>query len=107
MSHLPSIFIDPKIELNIILRWLYYKPKGYYQTAEKLLVKAKDIGHNFTIKDVREWLHKQAIWQIYSPEPKYIPQVSFNRITHPNEYHQADILYMPMILWVEKLISIA
>src|SRR5271170_370221 len=95
MLHLPSIFIDPKIELNIILRWLYYKPKGYYQTAKKLLAKAKDIGRNFTIKDVREWLYKQAIWQIYSPEPKYIPQVFFNRITHPNKYHQADILYMP------------
>ena len=88
MSHLPSIFIDPKIELNIIFRWLYYKLKGYYQTAEKLLlVKAKDRGHNFTIKDIREWLHKQAIWQIHFSEPKYIPQVSFNRISHPNKYH--------------------
>ena len=31
----------------------------------------------------------------YSPAPKYIPQVSFNRITQPNTYHQTDILYMP------------
>jgi hypothetical protein len=35
------------------------------------------------------------MWQIHSPMPKYIPQVLFNKITRPNMYHQADILYMP------------
>ena len=52
-------------------------------------------GHDFGISDITEWLHKQAIWQIHSPIPKYVPQVSFNKITRPNMYHQADILYMP------------
>ena len=51
---LPSIFIDPQIKLNIILNCLYYRTKGYYSSAEKLLVKAKDARHNFNIKDVRE-----------------------------------------------------
>ena len=56
---------------------------------------AKAEGCDFDISDVKEWLHKQAIWQIHSPAPKYVPQVSFNQITRPNMYHQADILYMP------------
>src|SRR2546430_9541820 len=33
--------------------------------------------------------------EIHFPPPKFIPQVSFNGITRLNEYHQADILYMP------------
>lgn len=81
--------------MNIILRRIYYKADGFFQTAEKLYNKAKKAGYTFNISDVRKWLHKQVIWQIYAPTPKYIPQVSYNRITRPNEYHQADILYMP------------
>jgi hypothetical protein len=105
MSHtyLPKVVIDPaisrQIELNYILQRIYYQPKGYYRSADKLwgmlwgMVKAE--GCDFDISDVKEWLHKQAIWQIHSPAPKYVPQVSFNQITRPNMYHQADILYMP------------
>ena len=99
MDALPSVFIDPirskQVELNFALRRIYYRTKGYYQSARKLLAVAKSKGYKFDISDVKKWLHRQAIWQIHSPAPKYIPQVSFNRITRPNEYHQADILYMP------------
>ena len=94
-TSLPKIFIDPQIELNIVLRQLYYQPKGLYQSAKKLWKKAKKEGYNFSIKDIRKWLYRQAIWQIHSPASRYIPQASFNKITRPNEYHQADILYMP------------
>ncbi|GET55433.1 transposase family protein [Rhizophagus irregularis DAOM 181602=DAOM 197198] len=95
----PQIFIDPtfnkQIEQNYILQQIYYHPCGYYRTPEKLWAKVQAEGHDFNISDITEWLHKQAIWQIHSPIPKYIPQVSFNKITRPNMYHQADILYMP------------
>jgi len=93
----PQIFIDPnfnkQIEQNYILQRIYYHPRGYYRTPEKLWAKVQAEGYDFNISDVTEWLHKQAIWQIHSPVPKYVPQVSFNKITQPNMYHQADILY--------------
>lgn len=97
--HLPSIFIDPirnkLIELSFALRKIYYQTKGYHQSAERLLSDAQKEGYDFSLPDVKNWLHRQAIWQIHSLPPKYIPQVSFNGITHPNKYHQADILYIP------------
>jgi hypothetical protein len=102
MSHsslLPQIFIDPvfnkQIEQNYILQRVYYQPSGYYRSPEKVQAKVHEEGYDFEISDITEWLHKQAMWQIHSPAPKYIPQVSFNKITRPNMYHQADILYMP------------
>jgi Integrase core domain len=98
-SRLPQIFIDPtfnkQIEQNYILQRIYYRPSGYYHIPDKLWAKARAEGYDIDISDVTEWLHKQAVWQIHSPAPKYIPQVSFNKITRPNMYHQADILYMP------------
>jgi len=102
MTHiypLPSVFIDPdkskEVELNYILSRAFYQPRGYHQSAKKLWDKAKEGKPDISLSDVENWLHRQAIWQIHSPPPRYIPQASFNKITRPNEYHQADILYMP------------
>ena len=96
---LPSVFIDPaesrEVELNYILSKAFYQPRGYYQSAKKLWDKAKEEKSDISLSDVEKWLRRQAVWQIHSPPPRYIPQASFNKITHPNEYHQADILYMP------------
>jgi hypothetical protein len=102
MSHTfspPQIFIDlafnKQFEQNYILQKAYYQPSGYYCFPEKLQAKVHEEGYDFEISDITEWLHKQAMWQIYSPVSKYIPQVSFNKITQPNMYYQVDILYMP------------
>src|SRR6266487_3015898 len=91
---LPTVLIDPNVEVNIILRRLYYRPEGYYQNAEQLLEAATKAGHKFSIDDVKRFLHKQILWQKYSPKPKYIPCASYNRITIPNFAHQADLLYL-------------
>jgi hypothetical protein len=94
MSHtssFPQIFIDlafnKQIEQNYILQRVYYQPSEYYRSPEKIQAKVQEEGYDFDISDITEWLHKQAIWQIHSPAPKYIPQVSFNKITRPNMYH--------------------
>ena len=42
----------------------------------------------------KEWLKKQAMWQIYLPAPRKIPHKIFN-IVVPNHTHQADLLYLP------------
>lgn len=45
-------------------------------------------------EDAKNWLKKQAIWQIYLPAPKYIPRPKFD-ISIPNKTHQADLLFLP------------
>ena len=45
-------------------------------------------------KDIRSWLAKQALWQVYIPPPKEINHPHYN-VTKPNEKHQFDLLYMP------------
>ena len=82
-------------ENDNILRELYYMPNGYYQSAQKFHDAVIKHGYNYNLSDIRNFLHRQAVWQVHAPRPKYIPYASFNSITVPNECHQADILYMP------------
>ena len=42
----------------------------------------------------KQWLQKQAIWQIYLPAPKYIPRPHWT-VDKPNQIHQADLLFLP------------
>ena len=91
----PIIFIDPKVECNIILKELYYNPSGYYRSAQKLHKVAKKQGHNFELTDVCNFLYSQIIWQIHTPKPKYIPYASFNDIVILNEVHMSDTTPMP------------
>ena len=44
---------------------------------------------------VKQWLYKQAIWQIYLPAPRYVPRPKFDVAT-PNSVHQADLLFYLM-----------
>ena len=71
---------------------VYYSPKGYWKglTAIRKLSEAAKVSEN----EAKEWLKKQAIWQIYLPAPKRIPQQKFG-IVVPNEVHQADLLFLP------------
>ena len=87
--------IARKHDISIALQKLYYQPRGYHNTIKHLYKTAQNAGYDFSLEEVQDWLEKQAIYQIYRPRPKYIPQASFNKITLPNEIHQADVLYMP------------
>ena len=42
----------------------------------------------------RNWLMKQAHWQVYLLAPRYIPRPKFD-VPVPNAVHQADLLYLP------------
>ncbi|CAB5352244.1 unnamed protein product [Rhizophagus irregularis] len=85
---------DPQ-ERDSILREFYYTPSGYYQSAQKFHEAVKKQGYDYDLSDIRDFLYRQAVWQVHAPRPKYIPYASFSNITIPNECHQADILYMP------------
>src|SRR5438128_2507429 len=84
---LPTVLVDSNVEVNIILREIYYRLQGYYQNAEKLLKDAKKEEHNFSIDNVKKFLHKQILWQRYFPKPKYIPRASYTRLGSAHEEH--------------------
>ena len=71
---------------------LYYSPRGYWKglaAIEKLASAAK-----VTEQQAKDWLKRQAIWQIYLPAPRRVPRPKFD-IATPNEVHQADLLLLP------------
>jgi hypothetical protein len=71
---------------------IYYSPRGYWKgiTAIKKLAAAA----NVTEQQAKDWLKKQAIWQIYLPAPRKVPRPKFG-VHIPNEVHQADLLFLP------------
>ena len=71
---------------------IYYSPQGYWKgvSAIKKLAEIAKVPENV----VKQWLYKQAIWQIYLPAPRHIPRPKFNVAT-PNSVHQADLLFLP------------
>ena len=71
---------------------IYYSPKGYWKgfAAIKKLASAAKVSEDHA----KNWLKKQAIWQIYLPAPRRIPRPKFD-VSVPNEVHQADLLFLP------------
>ena len=47
-----------------------------------------------TEQQTKDWLKKQAIWQIYLPAPRHISRPKFD-VAVPNEVNQADLLFLP------------
>jgi len=74
------------------LQQAYYSPKGYWRglAAIKKLAAAGKVSEQVS----RDWLKRQAIWQIYLPAPRHIPRPKFD-VVAPNEVHQADLLFLP------------
>jgi len=67
----------------------YYSPNGYWKGfgAIKKLAQTANVSENVT----KQWLFKQAFWQIYLPAPKRIARPKFD-VPTPNKVHQADLL---------------
>ena len=45
-------------------------------------------------RDVKSWLAKQALWQVYISTPKEISHPHYD-VTKSNEQHQFDLLHVP------------
>ena len=71
---------------------VYYSAKGYWKgnAAIDKLSRAAGVSE----KDAKEWLEKQAMWQIYLAPPEYIPRPRWT-VSKPNQVHQADLLFLP------------
>ena len=75
-----------------ILKKIYYSPEGYwkgYSAVSKLSNSA-----NVSESEAKDWLERQALWQIYLPPPKYLPRPHWS-VSRVNEIHQADLLFLP------------
>ena len=71
---------------------IYYSPRGYWKglAAVKKLASAAKVSEEVA----KQWLVKQALWQIYLPPPRYIARPKFD-VSLPNGVHQADLLFLP------------
>src|SRR6185436_15424680 len=65
------------------------------RTVKKLYEASKNTGHDFTQNEVKDWLERQAVYQIHMPRPRFIQHASFNNIQTLNEVHQSDTTPMP------------
>jgi len=82
--------MDHRLEAK--LARIYYSPRGYWKgvSAIKHLASAARVSQDIA----KNWLKKQAIWQIYLPAPRHVPRPRFD-VRVPNAAHQADLLFLP------------
>ena len=71
---------------------IYYSPQGYWKGASaiKKLAEAAKVPEDAS----KQWLIKQALWQIYLLAPQHVSRPEFDVAT-PNSVHQADLLFLP------------
>ena len=83
---------------------IYYSPEGYWKgySAVSKLASAAEVSE----VEARDWLERQALWQIYLPPPKYLPRPHWS-VDRPNEIHQADLLFLPHDKVVRKIFRYA
>jgi hypothetical protein len=77
---------------------IYYKPEHMWK-GRAAIDKLANLSKS-TKQEAKQWLEKQAIWQIYYPKPTYIPRRKIDTehnktYSIPNEIHQLDLLFMP------------
>ena len=77
---------------TIRLSKVYYSAKGYWKGYAAIGKLSKEAG--VSEQDAKEWLEKQALWQIYLSPLEYIPRPRWT-VSKPNQVHQADLLFLP------------
>ena len=71
---------------------IYYQPNHLWKRW-KAIKKLKELSGEKP-KVIKQWLSRQAFWQVHLPAPKRIDRPHY-QVTIPNEMHQFDLLYMP------------
>ena len=74
------------------LQDIYYQPSHLWK-GQKAIRKLKELS-KAKLKVVKQWLSKQAFWQVHLPPPKCTDRPHYE-VTISNEMHQFDLLYMP------------
>ena len=71
---------------------IYYQPNHLWK-GQATVKKLKELSGEKP-KVIKQWLSRQAFWQVQLPAPKSIDRPHY-QVTIPNEMHQFDLLYMP------------
>ena len=71
---------------------IYYQPNHLWK-GQKGVKKLAEYSKEKP-KAIKQWLSRQAFWQVHLPAPKSIDRPHY-QVTTPNEMHQFDMLYMP------------
>ena len=71
---------------------LYYQPNHLWK-GQKAVKKLAELSREKSMV-IKQWLSRQAFWQVYLPAPKRVDRPHY-QVTTPNEMHQFDLLYMP------------
>ena len=71
---------------------IYYQPNHLWK-GQKAVKKLAELSGEKPIT-VKQWLSRQAFWQVHLPAPKRVDRPHY-LVTTPNEMHQFDLLYMP------------
>ena len=71
---------------------LYYQPNHLWKGKAAVKKLAELSGEK--PKVIKQWLSRQAFWQVHLPAPKSIDRPHY-QVTAPIEMHQFDLLYMP------------
>ena len=74
------------------LRKIYYQPENLWK-GRKAITMLRE-ATKLPLKQVKAWLAKQALWQVYIPPPKRIDHPHYF-VAEVNKMHQADLLYLP------------
>ena len=72
---------------------LCYQPNHLWK-GQKAVKKLAELSGEKP-KAVKQWLSRQAFWQVHLPAPKRVDRPHY-QVTIPNEMHQFDLLYMPL-----------
>ena len=72
----PQILIDPdeaqRIEKNIIICGIYYRPTGYHSNPKSLRNACKKEGYRFRLSECKDFLENQESYQTNKTSSKYI-----------------------------------
>ena len=71
---------------------IYYQPNHLWK-GQRAIKKLKDLSKEKP-KVIKQWLSRQAFWQVHLPAPKRVDRPHY-QVMAPNEMHHFDLLYMP------------
>ena len=71
---------------------IYYQPNHLWK-GQKAVKKLAELSREKP-KTAKQWLSRQAFWQVHLPTPKRVDRPHY-QVTTPNEMCQFDLLYMP------------
>ena len=71
---------------------IYYQPNHLWK-GQKAVKKLKEYSKEKP-KVIKQWLSRQAFWQVHLPAPAHVDRPHY-LVTISNEMHQFNLLYMP------------